>query len=178
MLVFCVLAVPRGMWDLNIFQPGIKSEPCEVKDWSLNPWPPASPAYASFVRNCQAVFYTGCILTNNASSCSSAFSLAFGGVTFAYFQIGLFKKLSCLLYTLDRSPLWNRWFANILPLVVSCFRDFFFPHRLYFWLRWVFIAACELSSRCGTWASHITGFSCSRAQALAVQASAVVAPRC
>ena len=126
MLVFCVLAVPRGMWDLNIFQPGIKSEPCEVKDWSLNPWPPASPAYASFVRNCQAVFYTGCILTNNASSCSSAFSLAFGGVTFAYFQIGLFKKLSCLLYTLDRSPLWNRWFANILPLVVSCFRDFFF----------------------------------------------------
>ena len=161
---------------------GSNLSPVKWKIEVLTTGPPASPEYASFVRNCQAVSYTGCILTNNSSSCSCAFSLAFGGVTFAYFQIGPLKKLSFILdrylrYILDRSPLWNRWFANILPLVVSCFRDFFSPQTLFLTAlglhccMWAFLP-------CGTWASHSTGFSCSRAQALATQALVVVACRC
>ena len=54
---------------------------------------------------------------------------------------------------------------------------------IYFWLHWVFVAACRLSlvaeSRatlcCGGRASHCGGFSCCRARALGVRASVVVA---
>ena len=59
--------------------------------------------------------------------------------------------------------------------------SFFFS---FFWLRWVFIAARRLSPvgasgatlRCGARASHCGGFSCCRARALGVWASAVMAP--
>ena len=54
---------------------------------------------------------------------------------------------------------------------------------IYFWLRWVFVAAHRLSlvavSRttllCGAWASHCGGFSCCGARALGAWASVVVA---
>ena len=54
---------------------------------------------------------------------------------------------------------------------------------IYFWLRWVFVAACGLSLvavsgailPCGAWASHCSGFSCCGAQALGLRASVVVA---
>ena len=60
---------------------------------------------------------------------------------------------------------------------------------IYFWLRWVFVAACGLSLvvvmgatlHCGAWASHCVrashcgGFFCCRAWALGAWASVVVA---
>ena len=55
---------------------------------------------------------------------------------------------------------------------------------MYFWLHWVFLAACGSSLVvasggatlcCGAWVSHCGGFSCCRARALGVRASAVVA---
>ena len=54
---------------------------------------------------------------------------------------------------------------------------------IYFWLCWVFVAACGLSlvassrdhSSCSVQASHCGGFSCWEAWALGVQASVVVA---
>ena len=54
---------------------------------------------------------------------------------------------------------------------------------LFFWLRWVFVAACRLSLvwqvgatlRCGVQASHYGGFSCCEALALGAQASVVAA---
>ena len=66
--------------------------------------------------------------------------------------------------------------------------DFFFfkltfKNFIYFWLRWVFVAAHGLSLvvvsgatlYCGARASHCSGFSCCRAWALGAWASAVVA---
>ena len=55
----------------------------------------------------------------------------------------------------------------------------------YFWLRWVFVAARELSLlwragatlRCSARASHCGGFSCCRTRALGVWASVVAARR-
>ena len=60
---------------------------------------------------------------------------------------------------------------------------FFFYKFIYFWLRWVFVAARGLSLvaargatlRCGGRASHCGGFSCCRARALGAQASVAVA---
>ena len=54
---------------------------------------------------------------------------------------------------------------------------------IYFWLCWVFVAACGLSLvvasgatlRCGAQASHCGGFSCCRARAL--ERTGLVAPR-
>ena len=53
---------------------------------------------------------------------------------------------------------------------------------IYFWLRWVFVAACRLSLvavsatlHCGARASNCGGFSCCGAWALGVRASVVVA---
>ena len=54
---------------------------------------------------------------------------------------------------------------------------------IYFWLCWVFVAACRLSLvwragatlPCGARASHCSGFSCCRARALGAWASVVVA---
>ena len=73
------------------------------------------------------------------------------------------------------------------------FKGFFFLMNLffiyflfiYFWLRWVFVAARGLSlvvasggySCCGARASHCGGFSCCRSRALSMQASVVVAHR-
>ena len=53
----------------------------------------------------------------------------------------------------------------------------------FFWLRWVFVAAHGLSlvaasggySSCSARASHCSGFSCCRAQAVGVRASVVAA---
>ena len=58
-----------------------------------------------------------------------------------------------------------------------------FIYLFYFWLRWVFVAACGLSLvaasggtlRRGAQASHCGGFSCCGARALGAQASVVVA---
>ena len=55
---------------------------------------------------------------------------------------------------------------------------------IYFWLRWVFVAVARAFSscsergatlNCGVRVSHCGGFSCSRAQALGMWASVVVA---
>ena len=59
--------------------------------------------------------------------------------------------------------------------------SFFF--LIYFWLRWVFVAArgFSLVARagatvcCGAQASHCGGFSCCRARAIGAQSSVVVA---
>ena len=65
-----------------------------------------------------------------------------------------------------------------------CFAPIFFLICLfiYFWLHWVFIAACGLqlrqvgdTLRCGAWPSHCGGFSCCGAWALGTQVSVVVA---
>ena len=66
-------------------------------------------------------------------------------------------------------------FGGLGASMVFCF--------LFFWLHWVFIAACRLSLVaasggtlcCGAWASHCSGFSCCRARALGMRASVVVA---
>ena len=58
----------------------------------------------------------------------------------------------------------------------------FYLFIIYFWLHWVFVAACGFlwlrragaTLRCGARASHCSGFSCCRAQALGAQASVVV----
>ena len=60
---------------------------------------------------------------------------------------------------------------------------FFSKYFIYFWLCWVSVAARGLSLveasgatlRCGARASHCSGFSCCRAQALGTQASVVAA---
>ena len=77
---------------------------------------------------------------------------------------------------LDNGFLKIEW--NISQLIFKKINLF-----IYFWLRWVFVAAHGLSLvaasratlRCGVHASHCVGFSCCRAQALGVWASAVVA---
>ena len=54
---------------------------------------------------------------------------------------------------------------------------------IYFWLHWVFVAACGFlqlrqvgaTLRCSAGASHCGGFSCCRARALGMRASVVVA---
>ena len=63
-------------------------------------------------------------------------------------------------------------------LGVGNVKKIFFNKFIYFWLCWVFIAACWLSQlrragatlRCGAWASHRGGFSCCGAPALGVRA--------
>ena len=67
----------------------------------------------------------------------------------------------------------------ILPYTF-CFSNLFILF-IYFWLRWVFVAARGLSLvvssgatlRCGARASHCSGFSCWGARALGAQASVV-----
>ena len=66
---------------------------------------------------------------------------------------------------------------------MTCLIFFFINlfYFIYFWLRWVFIAACGLSLAAWSrgypslrvWDSHCTGFSCG-ARALGAQASVVV----
>ena len=70
-------------------------------------------------------------------------------------------------------------------IIFACLRNFFFNlfNLFYFWLCWVFIAVHGLSlvavsggySSCGVRASHCSGFSCCRAQALGARASVVAA---
>ena len=74
--------------------------------------------------------------------------------------------------------------SNVIYLLTKEDRNIFFLF-IYFWLRWVFVAACGHSlvaasrgySSCGARASHCSGFSCCRAQALGAWASVVVACR-
>ena len=66
----------------------------------------------------------------------------------------------------------------MLPIFII-FKIYF----IYFWLHWVFVAACGLSLvvesgaalHCGVRASHCGGFSCCGARALGTRASVVVA---
>ena len=78
---------------------------------------------------------------------------------------------------------------NRHKLINSIFKIYLFAYFnflkkfIYFWLRWVFIAACGLSPVaasgatlcCGARASHSGGFFCYRAPALGTWASVVVA---
>ena len=78
--------------------------------------------------------------------------------------------------------------AVYIDRFLSGFNFFLINLFIYFWLHWVFAAACSLSlvvasggfSRCGAQAlgvqaSHCGGFSCCGAWALGVRASVVVA---
>ena len=51
----------------------------------------------------------------------------------------------------------------------------FFKLINYFWLHWVFVAACGLFFSCSAWASHCGGFSCCGARAVGARASVVAA---
>ena len=74
----------------------------------------------------------------------------------------------------------------IFPYIfTSSFFFFFINLFIYFWLHWVFVAACRLSLvavsgatlHCGAQGSHCGGFSCCGAWATGVWASVVVACR-
>ena len=63
-----------------------------------------------------------------------------------------------------------------MKLILTIYIFFKFYLFIYFWLCWVFIAACGLSPvAASVRASHCSGFSCCRAQALGARASVVVA---
>ena len=79
----------------------------------------------------------------------------------------------------------RQYFFFFFRLVYSYSLFFFLILFIYFWLRWVFVAARGLSlvaaSRatlcCGVRASHCGGFSCCGARTLGARASVVVAHR-
>ena len=72
---------------------------------------------------------------------------------------------------------------NLFPQLEVFFKNKFIYLFIYFWLCWVFVAACGLSlvvasggySLCGVRASHCSGFFCCGARALGMWASVVVA---
>ena len=75
----------------------------------------------------------------------------------------------------NNSTLCRRAFHTAINFITEHTRyTFFFFLIIYFWLRWVFVAARRLSLSCGAQASRCGGFSCHRAQALGAQASVVV----
>ena len=79
----------------------------------------------------------------------------------------------------------GRFHSGLLPFFqnYSDFCNIMLWFFFFFWLHWVFVAACGLSLvaasgatlRCGARASHCGGFSCCGARALDTQASVVVA---
>ena len=72
--------------------------------------------------------------------------------------------------------------SNIILYFYYFFR-LFFKILIYFWLHWVFVAACQFSLVvvrgavlcCGARASHCSGFSCCGARTLGTWTSVVVA---
>ena len=78
------------------------------------------------------------------------------------------------------SPTHTHTHAHTAVLKAILLYFFFFFNLIYFWLRWVSVAARGLFSsccclRCGARASHCGGLSCSGARALGTRASVVVA---
>ena len=73
-------------------------------------------------------------------------------------------------------------FRNMIEIIPSLFFFKFIIYLFYFWLHWVFVAACGLplvaasgaTLCCGAWA-YCGGFSSCRAQVVGVRASVAVA---
>ena len=71
-------------------------------------------------------------------------------------------------------------FLFLFFLIISTFNYYLFIYLfIYFWLHWAIVAAQVAvsggCSSCGAQASHCSGFSCCRAQALGARASVAVA---
>ena len=101
-----------------------------------------------------------------------------------WFLLGSVSSGLGIVKSLHLEPLSICWSSVVCVCVCVCvcperalFRFCFLINLfIYFWLRWVFVAARGLS-RCGEWVSHRGGFSCCGAQALGAWASVVAARR-